>query len=111
MTGSDYLENLNPKEITCQSTLTETKVYAIVWCNGNAYKSNEIVFKNQGAANKAGIDLNGIKLHIENGANSKDNYNIYDGMTNTLYEPTQANIDRELRVRFESDAKIDSSFW
>lgn len=98
-------------DIKCQDTLVQTKTYAIVWCNGEQYKSNELVFENTSALNKAGIDLAGIELYFEHGANSKDNYNIYDGMTNSLYEPTEAQRDRELVLKYKSDSEIGAEFW
>jgi len=43
----------------------------------------------------------GLKISIAHDSNSKANYPIYDGLTNSLINPFEANLDRKLKLTFE----------
>lgn len=103
-----------------QDTLVETRVDASVWVNGTEYKAVRdpgakapLVFENQSAINKQSLGLQGVEMKIRHGANSQDSYQLYDGMANALFEPTEAYRPRTLEFGWDVAIArtIDASFW
>jgi len=73
-----------------------TEVYAIVWRNGQKYKSNYLTFTNQ--TDKSHLVFGeDITLSIINDKNAQDAYPIYG--EDNLAMPGEANKTRTIRVK------------
>ncbi len=98
------------KEITtnCYLELLETDIYAIVWRNGNQYRSNTLTFKNQQAI--AGLVSNeDITVHIT--PVGPTTFAVY-GEDNELIIPSKAYEKQELSASWNwTRGVIGNEFW
>jgi hypothetical protein len=81
---------------------TAIETYAKVYCNGQVFTSEKIKVENAAAIAQSKVDLMGLEIFIEHGADSKENYPLYDGLTNRLFNLGEASRSRTLMLNYKS---------
>ena len=104
-------QTLTKITINCRPELSFTELQAIVWLNGNKYKSNFITFTNQ--TDQANLVANkDITISIvNNNEDTEDAYPLY-GEDNKIINSAEASKERSVRVEATwSKGTLTDTFW
>lgn len=82
----------------------EEKFKVVIIFNHNRYESDELVFSNiDKIVNLNLAEEEKFGFYIDNGANSKDNYQEHYNFTNQLISSSDSSVDREVVARFKDE--------